>query len=90
MFLFQRNKLPQLFNNYFYYTEVVTSCQIRKAEKDDLYLPLNNTKGAQKFIKLMVVKIWNDILLNIRNLPFNKFKQKYKLYLIQKSATAQK
>ena len=42
---------------------------------------------TQKSIKFM--KIWNDIALQIRTLPFNNFKQKYKLYLIQKSATSQ-
>ena len=90
MFLYQRNKLPQLFNNYFSYIKVITSRQTRKADKDDLYLPLHKTKRAQKSIKYVGVKIWNDIPLKIRTLPFNKFKQKYKLHLFQKSATTQK
>ena len=51
---------------------------------------LYKTKRAQKSIKYIGVKIWNDIPLKIRTLPFNKFKQKYKLYLFQKSATTQK
>ena len=90
MFLYQRNKLPQLFNNYFSYIKIITSRQTRKADKDDLYLPLYKTKRAQKSIKYIGVKIWNNIPLKIRTLPFNKFKQKYKLYLFQKSATTQK
>ena len=90
MFLYQRNKLPQLFNNYFSYIKVITSRQTRKADKDDLYLPLYKTKRAQKSIKYVGVKIWNDIPLKIRTLPFNKFQQKYKLHLFQKSATTQK
>ena len=75
MFLYQRKKLPQLFNNYFYHIKVITSRQTRKADKDDLYLPLCNTKRAQKSIKYIGVKIWNDISLKIRTLPFYKFKQ---------------
>ena len=90
MFLYQSKKLPQLFNNYFFYIKVITSRQTKKADKDDLYLPLYKTKRAQKSIKYIGVKIWNDIPLKIRTLPFNKFKQKYKLYLFQKSANTQK
>ena len=90
MFLYQRKKLPQLCNNYFYYIKVITSRQTRKADKNDLYLPLYKTKRAQKSIKYIEVKIWNDIPLKIRTLTFNKFKQKYKLYLFQISATTQK
>ena len=77
MFLYQRKKLPQLFNNYFYYIKVITSRQTRKADKDDLYLPLYKAKRALKSIKYIGVKIWNDIPLKIRTLLFNKFKQKY-------------
>ena len=62
----------------------------QESGKNDLYLPLYKTKRAQKSIKYIGVKIWNDIPLKIRTLPFNKFKQKHKLYLFQKSATTQK
>ena len=84
------DQLPQLFNNYFSYIKVITSRQTRKTDKNDLYLPLYKTKRAQKSIKYTGVKIWNDISLKIKTLPFNKFKQKYKLYLFQKSAPTQK
>ena len=82
MFLFQRNNLLLLFNNYFYYIEVIPSRQTRKADKDELYLALCKTKRAQKSIKSLEVKIWNDIPLKIKTLAFNIFKQKYKLDLI--------
>ena len=66
----------------------MTSRKTRKVDKDDLCLPHYKTKRTQKSIKFM--KLWNDIALQIRTLPFNKLKQKYKLYLLQKSATSQK
>ena len=78
MFLFQRNKLSQLFNNYFFIIKVITYCQTKKTDKDDLYLPLYKTKRAQKSIKFLGVTICNDMPLKIRTLPFKKFKQKYK------------
>ena len=40
MFFFQTNKLMQLFNNSLYYIKVITSRQTRKANKDNLCLPL--------------------------------------------------
>ena len=57
MFLYQRKKLPQLFNNYFYYIKVIISRQTKKADKDDLHLPLYKTKRTQKSIKYTGVKI---------------------------------
>ena len=45
MFLFQRSKLLQLFNNYFYYIKVIISCQTRKADKDDLFTKQNVLKN---------------------------------------------
>ena len=75
MFLYRRKKLPQLFNNCFYYIEVITSRQTRKADKDDLYLPLYKTKRAQKSIKYIRVNIWNDIPLKIRTFPSTNLNQ---------------
>ena len=53
---------------------------------------LISTKCTKKRAKnqFLGVKIWKDIPLNIRTLPFKKFKLKYKLYVVQQSATTQK
>ena len=86
MFLFQKNNLLQSFNNHFYNVKDITSGQSRKADQNDFYIPLNKIKRSQKSNKFLGDKIWNDIPLNIRILPFKNFKQNCKLYLIQQSA----
>ena len=78
MFLFQRNKLPQLFNNYFCYIKVITSRQTTKADKSDLYLSLYKTKRAQKSIKYIGVRFGMIFALKIRSLLFNRLKNIYK------------
>ena len=57
MFLFQKNNLPQSFNNYFCCIKDMISRQSKKVDKDNFYLPLCKTKRAQKSIKFLGVKI---------------------------------
>jgi len=81
MHRYWNGKLPDVFNDYFQLVKTISSYSLRSLEKNDFCLPLVRTKRAQKSIKFLGPKIWNEISISVRNLPFRKFKAKYKLCL---------
>ena len=47
-----------------------------------LYTPKITTNRCQQSIKYQGTKIWNSILLRLRNKSFSKFKHEYKKVLL--------
>ena len=77
------NKLPPQFFLFFTPIKVVHTRTTSLASKEHgLYIPRFRTKRLQNSFKYQGVKIWNLIPENLQKLPFNRFKIKYKKYLL--------
>jgi len=81
IFSYRNSNLPQTFDLYFKYINEISPYSTRKLEKK-FYLPIYKTTQAQKSIKFIGVKIWNEIPNQTRALTFKKFNVEYKMYLM--------
>ena len=62
----RKNNLPELFQNYFYSTTDIYKFATRQAGRHDFFLPRSSSKFVQNSIKVCGVKVWNSLLLLLR------------------------
>ena len=78
-----RKNLPPSFSSFFTSIASVHTRSTRLASSQySLYLPRYKTLTLQRNIKFQGVKIWNSVPLEIKKLPFNRFKIQYKKHLL--------
>ena len=80
-----RDNLPPLIPHLFTKTCKISSRATRALNdlNTTLYVPRYCTDRLRRCIKNQRVKIWNDILTEIKNKSFNHFKRQYKNYLLK-------
>ena len=87
MHLFQHNKLPNLYNEYFTSTQTVhkynTRCNI-VITYCDFYSHAINSIAAKKALEYSGAQIWNSLPPNWKDLSFPKFKEAVKADIILK------
>jgi len=76
------NALPNHLSSFFTSTRQIHNRFTRSSSNNLLYLPKFSTSRCQKSIKFQGTKIWNSIPANLQNLPFYKFKNSFKWYLL--------
>ena len=80
-----RKKLPTSFSTFFAPVKAIHTRSTRLASSElNLYLPRYKSQKLQKSFKYQGVKIWNSIPQDLKQLPFNRFKTKYKKHLLSK------
>ena len=78
-----RKKLPNRLNCHFTPVRAIHLQTTRLALSElNLYLPRYRTQKLQKSFKHQGAKIWNSASYELKNLPFDQFKSKYKQYLL--------
>ena len=82
MHKFSHKKLPINFNYYFNCISGISSYKTRHVSKNNIFLPRAHTSRSQRSIKYTDAKIWNNIPFEIKKLPFHKFKEIYKNFLL--------
>ena len=82
MHKFSHKKLPINFNDYFNCISEVSSQKTRHVSDNNIFLPRAHTSRSQRSIKCTRAKIWNNIPSEIKKLPFHKFKEIYKNFLL--------
>ena len=75
-------KLPINFNYYFTCISEVSSHTTRHVSNNDIFSPRVLTSHSQRSIKYVGAKFWNNIPPEIKKLPFYKFKEIYKNFLL--------
>ena len=81
MHKFSHKKLPINFNDYFNCTFEVSSHKTRHVSVN-IFLPRAHNSRNQRSIKYTGAKIRNNIPSEIKKLPFHKFKEIYKNFLL--------
>ena len=86
MYLFQHNKLPNLYNQYFTSTKTAHKYNIRCTTRSysNFYLHAINSNAAKKALQFSSAQIWNSLQPNWKDLSFPKFKEAVKTDLILK------
>ena len=78
-------KLPTNLSTFFAPVKAIHTRSTRLASsKLNLYLPRYKSQKLQKSFKYQGVKIWNSVPQDLKQLPFNRFKTKYKKHLTLK------
>ena len=78
-----RKKLPNRLNCHFTPVKAIHTRTTRLALFElNLYLPRYRTQKLQKSFKYQEAKIWNSVAYELKKLPFDQFKLKYKKYLL--------
>ena len=84
MYLFQHNKLPNLFNQYFTSTKTVHKYNTRYPSYSNFYLHDINLNAAKKALQFSDAQIWNSLQPNWKDLSFPTFKEAVNADLILK------
>ena len=80
-----RKKLPTSLSTFFAPVKTIHTRSTRLASSElNLYLPRYKSQKLQKSFKYQGVKIWNSVPQDLKQLPFNRFKTKYKKHLLSK------
>ena len=82
MYVFQRNKLPNLYNQYFTSTKTVHKYNTRCTSYSNFYLHAINSNASKKALQSCSAYIWNSLQPNWKDLSFPKFKEAVKADLI--------
>ena len=77
-----RQLLPLCFNTLFNPISAIQNRFTQSIAKNNLYVPKYST-FYQKSIKYQGPTFWNSLSIELRNLPFNKFKSNYKKKLAE-------
>jgi len=75
MYQFHNNTLPPLFNNYFKRAYNCHKYSIRFVANQSYFVPRVSTTKEQTSSLFVGTKVWNNIPLNIRSLPYGNFKR---------------
>ena len=84
MYLFQHNKLSNLYNQYFTSTQTVHKYNTRCTSYSNFYLHSINSNAAKKALQFSGAQIWNSLQPKWKDLSFHKFKEAVKGDLILK------
>ena len=84
MYLFQHNKLPNLYNQYFKSTKTVHKYNTRCTSHSNFYLHSINLNAAKKTLQFSGAQIWNSLQPKWEDFSLNKFKEAVKGDLILK------
>ena len=85
MYLFQHNKLPNLYNQYFTSTKTIHKYNTRCTSYSNFYLHAINSNAAKKTLQFLGAQIWYSLQSNCKDLSFPKFKEAVKVDLILKN-----
>ena len=80
--MFSHTKLPINFNDYFNCISEVSLHATRHVSSNNIFLPCVRTCRSQRSIKYAGAKLWSNIPSEIKKLPFHKFKEIYKNFLL--------
>ena len=80
MYLYEDNKLPPLFGDYFLPLKKIHCHNTRSSSSNKYLLPFFSTNKAQTIINYTGIKIWNKIPDSLKNLSYKKFIFEYILY----------
>ena len=86
MFRCHKFKVPNLFiaENYFSPIDEIHSYNTRSSSSKWYFLPSVNTTTGRRSLLFRSTKLWNAILVDIKQYPYHKFLKYYKNYLIHK------
>ena len=85
MYQYHNNALPELFQNYFKRSSECHKYSTRSATNQKLFVPQMNTTHSQLSCLYTGVKIWNNLLLEIRSLSYYvSFKKELRKMLMDK------
>ena len=79
---FTQNKLPSRFCHYFSHPFDIHTQSTRHWSAKNISLPRFSSVKTQRSTKYVGTKIWNNIPLYLKQLPYNKFKFSYKQLLL--------
>ena len=77
-----KTKIPSVFLDLIPSVSEIHCYDTRYSTNHNLYRPSSRTNYGLSRFKVISSKIWKKILLNIKQLSFNRFKSQYKLYLL--------
>ena len=75
--------LPSCFNTLFHSISAIHNRFTRSIAKNNLYVPKYSISCCQKSIKYQGPTVWNSFPIELRYLPFNKFKSNYTKELLK-------
>ena len=78
-----RQILPPCFSTLFNPVSAIHSRFTRSIAKNKLYVPKNSTSCCQKSIKYQEPTLSSALPIEVRNLPFDKFKSNYEKKLLE-------
>ena len=81
---FHNSKIPNAFNSFFTFVRQRHNYNTCLASKSTFMLPKVRTNYGKFNIRFFGPKVWNDIEEPLKTLGFQTFKQKLKLYLLNK------
>ena len=84
IYLFQHNKLPNLYNQYFTSTKTVHKYNTKYTSYSNFYLHAINSNAAKKAMQFSGAQFWNSLQPKWKDLSFHKFKESVKGDLILK------
>ena len=82
MHQFTRNKQPSRFRDYFSHPSDIHTHSTRPSSTKNISLPRFSSAKTQRSIKYIGAKIWNNIPLDLKQLPHNKFEFSYQQLLL--------
>ena len=82
MYLYEHNKLPPLFSDYFLPLKKIHCHNTRSSSSNKCFLPFFSTNKAQAIINYTGVKIWNKIPDSLKKLSYKKFILEYTQQLV--------
>jgi len=79
-YVHHRDKLPEIFQNYFLFNNDIHSYNTRLAT--NIHLPRADTSYGQRSVSYEGVNLWNYLPEDLKSIsPINKFKEHLKLHL---------
>ena len=82
MYLYEHNKLPPLFSDYFLPLKNTHCHNTKSSSSNKYFLPFFSTNKAQTIINYIGVKIWNKIPNSLKKLSSKKFIFEYTQQLV--------
>ena len=84
MYQHSKQSLLYCFSTFFDNLTDMHNRHTRATEKKNLHFPKFSTIRGQNLMRYQGVKIWNTILVELRNLTFKQFKSKSKSMILKK------
>ena len=81
-YLWHKGLLPNIFNNFFQYASNIHSHNTRYASKQNLYKPRVKTNTGKQMISFIIIDLWENLPLQLKDLNISFFSKKLKHYLL--------